>query len=540
MNSQRCRDVARSCARLARIVVLFGAVTQGAAVAGADSSHRELTAVFPESFPPHFQVTNNGVPIGFAIEAMEEIATQGKLTIKYVSTPTWEEAIRRVVSGQADLIPNLGITDERRAALDFSIPYETFALRLFVRRENGLYTGLSDFSGVGVVGVVKTNLGKSLVEANPGVRFRVFDSVTTAIVELRNGTLDGIVFPEQVFLHFASQMGYSDRFKAVGPPLAVVERAVAVRKGDTQLLAQLDAAIPSVLSSDAFQRIHSRWFPAPPGFWTTRRVAILLATLAIAGGILGFGVYLARLRATNRALNTAHGFCSTVLQAVLEGVITIDRHGAIRSINSAAQSMFGYAVEDILGRHLADLFVPEDTDKIQQYLMREREPHYSADYSPIPVFRSATVQRKSGELVPVRYGLAPAKIGADTLFVLTVRDVSEQFRLEKQIEFLVDHDELTGLLNQHGLALVLGSLLGQARRRNSPLCCVAIGIMHFGQINETYGRAEQDLSKIECKRGTSAVETVVERAIANVVLWTARPHAVSNSAARSHTYTNNF
>jgi len=500
MNEKRNYKAVQSGFRLVRprhLAIFLVTTVLGNAVTAAEPSSEELVAVFPESFPPYFQVTSNGVPIGFAIEVMEEIAKQGKLTIKYTSAPTWEDAIKRVANGEVDLIPNLGITDERRAMFDFALPYETFEVRLFVRSDKTTYVGLSDFSGAGLVGVVKSNIGKSLVEASPGVRYRVFDAVTTAMVDLKNGTIEGIVFPEQVFLHFASEMGYVGQFKAVGPPLAVIKRSVAVRKGNTRLLEKLNAAIPTVMSTDAFRRIYSRWFPEQPGFWTARRVAILLVPLVSTGAVLNAIIYLRRLRATNRVLSTAHDFCSTVLQSVLEGVITVDRSGAIRSINSAAQSMFGYAAEDILYRPLSDLFAGEDTDKIVGSIKRDDQTHSSSQYSFIPIFKSATAQRKSGESFPVKYALAPARVGSGTLFVLTIRDVSEQFRLEQRIEFLVDHDQLTGLLNPHGLALVLRSLLGQARRKNSPLCCLAIGIMHFGQINETYGRSAGDQVLIE-------------------------------------------
>jgi PAS domain S-box-containing protein len=47
-----------------------------------------------------------------------------------------------------------------------------------------------------------------------------------------------------------------------------------------------------------------------------------------------------------------------MLDAALDGIISIDHEGTVLEFNPAAEQMFGYRREDVLGRQLADLVIP--------------------------------------------------------------------------------------------------------------------------------------------------------------------------------------
>ena len=52
-----------------------------------------------------------------------------------------------------------------------------------------------------------------------------------------------------------------------------------------------------------------------------------------------------------------------VVDTAVDAIVVIDRNGAIRSVNQAAQRMFGYARLDILGRNVELLLPPADEDQ---------------------------------------------------------------------------------------------------------------------------------------------------------------------------------
>src|SRR5207245_2054122 len=49
---------------------------------------------------------------------------------------------------------------------------------------------------------------------------------------------------------------------------------------------------------------------------------------------------------------------SAILEAALDAVISMDHEGRVVEFNSAAERMFGYGGEDVLGKRMVELFVP--------------------------------------------------------------------------------------------------------------------------------------------------------------------------------------
>ena len=81
----------------------------------------------------------------------------------------------------------------------------------------------------------------------------------------------------------------------------------------------------------------------------------------------GFGVIMrditARLAAEDLVKAGAarlRSLIDTVLDTVVDGLVTIDRHGIIQSYNKACVSLFGYAVEEVLGRNVNILMPKPD------------------------------------------------------------------------------------------------------------------------------------------------------------------------------------
>ncbi len=74
----------------------------------------------------------------------------------------------------------------------------------------------------------------------------------------------------------------------------------------------------------------------------------------------------------------------------------------------------------------------------------------------------------------------------------TCQDVSERKRSEEQIRFLAYHDNLTGLGNRQFFAERLDLAISRARRNDSNLGVLFLGLDHFKRINDTLGHAAGD------------------------------------------------
>ena len=75
----------------------------------------------------------------------------------------------------------------------------------------------------------------------------------------------------------------------------------------------------------------------------------------------GEGAYLAGGRWSSRGVRAVYAAldpATAILEVAVDAIITIDRRGHIGVFNKAAQEMFGYRPEEVVGKNIAMLMPP--------------------------------------------------------------------------------------------------------------------------------------------------------------------------------------
>jgi diguanylate cyclase (GGDEF)-like protein/PAS domain S-box-containing protein len=469
------------------------------AAAPARDDQKTLIAVFPSHFPPIFYTTKNDVPTGFGIEVMEEIAARAGLRISYRSMPTWQATYAALQMGQADLIPNLGITPKRQEHADFSLPIIRMPISLYVRAGLPEIRGLRDLADQNrTVATIKFNVGEVLLKDYAGPPQRSYGSIREAFVALQNSEVDALIYPTPMVDGLMMRLDLGNHIRQVGEPLAIIERAIAVRKGNQALLDRLNPVIAEFANSSRYRDIYERWYGAPPPFWNTTRVTWLIAGMLGITFLLGFYVRFRILDRANAQLLAANELNAAVLATAVEGILTLDEKGVVRSANKAAEKIFGIKLEAGIGVTINSLLAGAEAAQLLAHLghLGWSTVENSWRGTANNVWESMGM-RPGSEIFPIRLGIASTIVGTERLFVCTIHDMTEQRRAENQVEFLADHDPVTGFLNQHGITLVLGNLLDLLRRQHKPLACLHIGLSRFAQINDTYGRQTGDAVMVQ-------------------------------------------
>jgi PAS domain S-box-containing protein len=153
-----------------------------------------------------------------------------------------------------------------------------------------------------------------------------------------------------------------------------------------------------------------------------------------------------------------------VVEAAPNAMIMVNAEGHITMANTQAETVFGYAREELMG-HPIELLVPE----------RFRSPHIGdrrgyfgdAQARPMGAGRELFGQRKDGSEVPIEIGLNPIQT-AEGLFVLaSIIDISE--RKQAELEATRQRNELAHLSRVTMLGELSGSL---AHELNLPLSAI--------------------------------------------------------------------
>ena len=202
---------------------------------------------------------------------------------------------------------------------------------------------------------------------------------------------------------------------------------------------------PSLVRESDFEWGQRRWtlqFVALPGFLATAgpdsstgvlvagvTISLLLAALVGALGNLRVRA-LASLDQRTTSLRQALGQqeeSTEQLRAVftnaLDAIVTIDTGGIVQTYNPAAENLFGWTADEVVGRNLKMLMPAPDHELHDGYLS-----NYLGGGAPkiIGIGRVVTGRRKDGSLVALELGVSEMRIKNQRFFCGILRDITER------------------------------------------------------------------------------------------------------------------
>jgi PAS domain S-box-containing protein len=110
-----------------------------------------------------------------------------------------------------------------------------------------------------------------------------------------------------------------------------------------------------------------------------------------------------------------------VFETSLDAIITINELGVIESFNKAAERLFGYEVNEALGKNIKLLMPEPYCSKHDDYLRRYKE---TSQRSIIGVGREVQGRRKDGSVFPMHLSVNEATIAGRKVFIGFARDIS--------------------------------------------------------------------------------------------------------------------
>ena len=127
------------------------------------------------------------------------------------------------------------------------------------------------------------------------------------------------------------------------------------------------------------------------------------------------------------ALEDAQTRLRTILDNVLDGIITIDGSGTVISINPAVVKMFGYEAGDMVGRNIKMLMPEPNRSSHDGYLARYES---TGTTRAIGVGRELEGLTKAGRTFPMELTVTEVSFHGQRMFVGLVRDITERKRAE--------------------------------------------------------------------------------------------------------------
>jgi len=207
-----------------------------------------------------------------------------------------------------------------------------------------------------------------------------------------------------------------------------------------------------------------RAYPLP-----SAQIFSLTVFVTIGVGMAWLGERLLRARAaaaaSNRDLQAREAHLRSILHTIPDAMIVIDEHGIIRSFSAAAQRLFEYAPEEVIGRNIKILMPQPYRDEHDSYLRRYAE---TGERRIIGIGRVVVGLRKSGSTFPMELSVGEMRSANATFFTGFIRDLTERQNTEARLQEL--QSELVHISRLTAMGEMASTL---AHELNQPLTAIA-------------------------------------------------------------------
>jgi PAS domain S-box-containing protein len=167
------------------------------------------------------------------------------------------------------------------------------------------------------------------------------------------------------------------------------------------------------------------------------------------------------------ALATSEVWMHAILEAVVDGIISIDEPGAIRTINPAAERLFGYTQDEVIGQNVKILMPSPYREEHDGYLARYLA---TGEKRIIGIGREVLGRRKDGTTFPMDLSVAEARLGNERIVVGIIRDITERKRAEQALR--ESEERFRGTFENAAVGIAHEDLAGRFLRFNERFCAI--------------------------------------------------------------------
>ena len=209
--------------------------------------------VFSDKHPFGY-VDEEGKYQGYDIYLAERLGKDLGVNINYVSTEA-ANRIEYLQSGKVDIIlANFTVTDERKEAVDFALPYMNVALGVISPKDK-VVTDLANWNADDQMIVISGTTAEAfLVKNYPDIKLQKYDSYATAKNALENGNGAAWANDNTEVIAFAKQNpNFTVGIASLGESDTI---APAVTKGNASLLEWLNTEIKTLGEENFFHKAY--------------------------------------------------------------------------------------------------------------------------------------------------------------------------------------------------------------------------------------------------------------------------------------------
>jgi len=249
--------------RLAKFPLLFFiflAGCQQSPSSDSESISRVVVAIDATFIPMSFMNSENQLD-GFEVDLIKEVAREADLSYELVNVE-WGGLFGGLITKKFDLvISSVGIIEERKKRMAFSIPYLQSGAAVLARNDIKNVESLEDLEKRGaLVGAQINTTSYYLLQKFPGVKIKTFEKFGHAVIDLANKGVDAVVGDSvQVNYYFKENKELMGQARFLGSRMTSEYYGIVIRKEDKKLKSRIDASLARLLKNGTVDKLHQKW-----------------------------------------------------------------------------------------------------------------------------------------------------------------------------------------------------------------------------------------------------------------------------------------
>ena len=235
---------------------------QGGEVALPDLGGETITIAIENAYPPFNYLDDEGNPIGWDYDAVNEICARINCVPEFVET-SWDGMILAVSNGEFDMAADgITIKEDRAEIVDFSQGYVTLKQVLLVRADEDRFTETDDFFGnddylLGVQPGTTNYFTAAEILGEDNERLVAYETFPVAVQALIAGDVDAVILDD---VAGAGYLGANaDAVKITGEPLTATEELGFIFPMGSELRDAVDAALDSMEADGTLFDLNVKW-----------------------------------------------------------------------------------------------------------------------------------------------------------------------------------------------------------------------------------------------------------------------------------------
>ena len=216
-----------------------------------------LTMATNAYFPPYEYYDADQI-VGIDAEIAKAVADKLGLELK-IEDMEFDSIITSVASGKADIgLAGMTVTEERKKNINFSDSYAT-GVQVVIVKEDSDIASIDDLDGK-LIGVQLGTTGDIYCTGDYGEdAVEQFNKGNDAVMALVTGKVDAVVIDNEPARVFVNE---NEGLVILDEAYADEEYAIAVKKGNTELLNQINAALAELKADGTLDAIVAKYISA--------------------------------------------------------------------------------------------------------------------------------------------------------------------------------------------------------------------------------------------------------------------------------------